>query len=122
MPPRRIFPIMAKLTSLEDLGDLLSESDKKAVASQTPAVATRGGYDGKPQKLGVRLDSKRRRGKTVTLVTGFQAKPGELEELAARMKRSCGAGGTVLDNAIEIQGDHRDAIVAMLKKLGYLIR
>jgi predicted translation initiation factor SUI1 len=113
---------MAKLTSLEDLGGLLSESEKKAIEERTSATESRKGYDGKPQKLDVRLDSKRRRGKTVTLISGFQSTPGELEELAAKMKRSCGAGGGVLDNAIEIQGDHRTAVIALLKKLGYQIR
>jgi translation initiation factor 1 len=110
---------MAKLTSLEDLGGLLSESEKKTLEGRPPATEARKGYDGRPQKLDVRLDSKRRRGKTVTLITGFQATPEELEKLAAMMKRSCGAGGAVLDNAIEIQGDHRSAVIAMLKKLGY---
>jgi predicted translation initiation factor SUI1 len=112
---------MAKLTSLEDLGGLLSDSEKNALKEQKPAES-RKGYDGKLQKLDVRLDSKRRRGKTVTLISGFQSTPDELEELAAKMKRSCGAGGTVLDNAIEIQGDHRTTAIEMLRKLGYQIK
>ncbi|MBS1912229.1 MAG: translation initiation factor [Bacteroidetes bacterium] len=113
---------MAKLTSLDDLGSLLSESEKKALKEQAPTAAPRKGYDGRPQKLDVRLDSKHRRGKTVTLVSGFQSTPDELEEIAGKLKRLCGAGGTVLDNAIAIQGDHRTAIIAMLKKLGYQIK
>jgi translation initiation factor 1 len=42
-----------------------------------------------------------------------------LEELAGRLKRLCGAGGAVRDGAIEIQGEHRDRLVAELVKLGY---
>lgn len=113
---------MAKLTSLEDLGGLLSESEKKALEERTAGAASRKGYDGRPQKLDVRLDSKRRRGKSVTLISGFQSTPDELEEIAAKIKRSCGAGGGVLDNAIEIQGDHRATVIEMLKKLGYQIK
>ncbi|HVZ40109.1 MAG TPA: translation initiation factor [Candidatus Kapabacteria bacterium] len=112
---------MAKLTSLEDLGRLLSESERTMLEGQARSAESRKGYDGRPQKLEVRLDSKRRRGKTVTLVSGFQSTPDELEEIAMKIKRSCGAGGTVLDNAIVIQGDHRTAIIEMLKKLGYQI-
>src|SRR5690349_21368462 len=113
---------MAKLTSLEDLANLLSDSEKKTLHEQPSATGPRKGYDGKPQKLDVRLDSKRRRGKTVTLITGFQSTPGELEEIATKLKRSCGTGGSVLDNAIEIQGDHRAVAVEMLKKLGYRVK
>jgi translation initiation factor 1 len=42
-----------------------------------------------------------------------------LEELATRLKKTCGAGGAVKDGTIEIQGDHRDRLVAELCKLGY---
>jgi len=112
---------MAKLTSLEDLGGLLSDDQKKSLDTGRPEEKTKKGYDGKPQKLKVSLDSKRRRGKVVTLVTGFQATPSELEEIAAMLKRSCGAGGQVLDNAIEIQGDHRRSVVAFLEKKGYRV-
>jgi translation initiation factor 1 len=43
----------------------------------------------------------------------------ELEALATRLKKLCGAGGAVKDGAIEIQGDHRDRLVQELIKLGY---
>jgi translation initiation factor 1 len=111
---------MAKLTSLDDLGDLLSDSERKELGESRPATEGAKGYDGRPVKLDVRLDSKRRRGKTVTLISGFQATPQELEKIAGSLKKACGAGGSVLDNAIEIQGDHRAAAAAMLKKLGYI--
>lgn len=112
---------MAKLTSLEDLGGLLSDDQKKALGAERPADTTKKGYDGKPQKLKVSLDSKRRRGKVVTLITGFQGTPSELEEIAVTLKRACGAGGQVLDNVIEIQGDHREAVVGMLVRRGYRV-
>jgi translation initiation factor 1 len=64
-------------------------------------------------------ETKGRAGKGVTLITGLPLSPAELETLAGELKKRCGSGGTVRGGAIEIQGDHRDALVAMLIKLGW---
>jgi translation initiation factor 1 len=66
----------------------------------------------------VSRETKGRKGKGVTLVTGLPLDPEKLERLASELKRQCGAGGSVKDGVIEIQGEHRDAIVATLKKQG----
>ena len=63
--------------------------------------------------------TKGRKGKGVTVVTGLPLGHEELAELARTLKARCGAGGAVKDGAIEIQGDHRDTLVAELGKLGY---
>jgi translation initiation factor 1 len=60
-----------------------------------------------------------RAGKGVSVIHGLPLGPTELEELATRLKRLCGAGGAVKEGVIEIQGDHRDRVVAELQKLGY---
>jgi translation initiation factor 1 len=60
-----------------------------------------------------------RGGKGVTVVSGLTLDAAQLEELAARMKRLCGAGGAVKDGRIEIQGEHRDRLVAELCRLGF---
>jgi len=60
-----------------------------------------------------------RKGKGVSVITGLPLNDADLEALATRLKSSCGAGGAVKDGKIEIQGDHRDRLVAELKKLGY---
>lgn len=60
-----------------------------------------------------------RGGKGVSVITGLPLKDAELEALATQLKKSCGAGGAVKDGRIEIQGDHRDRLVAELTKLGY---
>ena len=60
-----------------------------------------------------------RGGKGVTVITGLPLNAMELEELAGKLKRSCGAGGAVRGDRIEIQGEHRDRLVAELVKLGY---
>jgi translation initiation factor 1 len=60
-----------------------------------------------------------RRGKTVTLVSGLEGGTPVLEPLARTLKALCGAGGTVKDGAIEIQGDHVDAVLSCLAGQGY---
>jgi len=60
-----------------------------------------------------------RGGKAVSVIRGLPLERTALEELATRLKRLCGAGGAVREGAIEIQGEHRDRLVAELGKLGY---
>ncbi|HEV2230376.1 MAG TPA: stress response translation initiation inhibitor YciH [Steroidobacteraceae bacterium] len=60
-----------------------------------------------------------RGGKAVSVIRGLPLDREALEELAARLKRLCGAGGAVKDGAIEIQGEHRDRLAAELARLGY---
>lgn len=60
-----------------------------------------------------------RKGKGVTVVTGLGLAVSDLETLAGELKKRCGSGGTVTNDRIEIQGDHRDAIVAELVKRGF---
>ena len=60
-----------------------------------------------------------RGGKGVTVVSGLTLNAAQLEELATRFKRLCGAGGGVKDGRIEIQGEHRDRLVAELCRLGF---
>ena len=67
-------------------------------------------------------ETKGRKGKGVTVVTGVPLKGAALDELGSRLKRLCGSGGTVKDGVIEIQGDHRDALVAELAKQGWTVK
>lgn len=72
-----------------------------------------------PPKVRVGREVAGRGGKGVTVITGLPLSTADLEALGASLKRSCGAGGAVRDGVIEIQGDHRDKLVAELQKLGY---
>jgi translation initiation factor 1 len=63
-----------------------------------------------------------RAGKAVTLITGLPLAEAELATLASELKRRCGSGGTVKDGVIEIQGEHRDALVAELVRRGFAAR
>lgn len=67
-------------------------------------------------------ETKGRKGKGVTVVTGVPLAGSDLGELATRLKKRCGSGGTVHEGVIEIQGDHRDTLVTELGKLGYTVR
>lgn len=66
--------------------------------------------------------TKGRKGKGVTVVTGVPVAAAELEKLARELKKKCGSGGTVRDGVIEIQGEHRDALVEELGRRGYTVK
>ena len=74
------------------------------------------------QDLRVSLDKKNRKGKKVTLVTGFTGLTRDLEALGKLVKTKCGVGGNVKDREILIQGDLRDKVVQILEKEGYRVK
>jgi translation initiation factor 1 len=88
------------------------QPQQKETKSQGPPSA-------KNQLARIWRDSKRRAGKTVTVVGNLNHDPATLERLCKELKNRCGAGGTVKEKEIEIQGDHRDRVAAYLQSLGY---
>lgn len=72
-----------------------------------------------PPKIRVAREVAGRGGKGVTVITGLPLAADALEALAKDLKRACGAGGAAREGRIEIQGEHRDRLVAELVKLGY---
>ncbi len=70
-------------------------------------------------RVRVSRETKGRKGKGVSLITGLPLGEDELKALAKELKQRCGTGGTVKDGVIEIQGDHRDTLVEELMKRGY---
>lgn len=74
-----------------------------------------------PQEQTARIqrEKKGRGGKQVTVIRELQLGDDDLNELAKKLKKTCGSGGTIKEGAIEIQGDHRAKIAEALQKLGY---
>ena len=70
----------------------------------------------------VRRETQGRGGKTVTVICGLSRTKDRVLEMARDLKRTCGAGGSVKLDRIEIQGDHRDAVVRMLRERGYKVK
>ncbi len=71
------------------------------------------------QKLKVRLDTKHRAGKAVTLVEGFVGATSDKEDLGKKLKTFCGTGGSVKEGEIIVQGDNRVKVLQWLLKNGY---
>src|SRR5579862_2362562 len=80
-------------------------------STSVPAAAT--------ARVRVSREVSGRGGKGVSVISGLPLGAEELEALATRLKKLCGAGGAVKDGTIEIQGEHRDRLVAELQKLGF---
>lgn len=73
----------------------------------------------KQQKLRVKLETKHRGGKAVTLITGFVGTEDDLQTLGKSLKNFCGTGGSAKEGEIIIQGDQRDKVLQWLQKSGY---
>jgi len=73
------------------------------------------------QKLVVRLETKHRAGKTVTLVEGFVGKQEDADELSKKLKNYCGSGGSAKDGEILVQGDHKEKVWNWLIKNGFTL-
>lgn len=70
----------------------------------------------------IRREVSGRKGKGVTTISGVPLPSSELKALAKKLKQQCGTGGALKDDIIEIQGDHRDKIKALLEKQGFKVK
>lgn len=70
----------------------------------------------------IRRETKGRKGKGVTTISGLPLAADEIKKLCSALKKTCGTGGAVKDNVIEIQGDNRDKIKVVLEKRGYTVK
>jgi len=90
--------------------DFKFEAEENASAETLPPAQ---------QKLKIKLETKHRGGKAVTLVHGFVGTEDDLETLGKNLKNFCGTGGSVKDGEIIIQGDQRDKVLQWLLKNNY---
>jgi translation initiation factor 1 len=98
-------------------GVVIHENQPRFAGVTRPATAQPGATG--PARVRVGREVSGRGGKGVSVISGLPLAAAALEDLAARLKKLCGAGGAVRDGVIEIQGDHRDRLVGELCKLGY---
>ncbi len=87
----------------------------------TEKALTRALPDLPPQQQNIRIQATRsgRKGKTVTVITGLQHNKETLAKLLKTLKAQCGSGGTIKEDALEIQGEHKQKLLDILTKLGY---
>jgi len=74
---------------------------------------------GKPSAIRVSRATQGRGGKAVSVISGLPLGAAQLEQLAKELKQRCGSGGRVVEGQIEIQGEHRDTLVAELQRRGF---
>ncbi len=105
-----------KLNSLSDLSRLLPETERPSNVSSDER------HDGKGRPVRISLDTKGRKGKSVTIVSCLQHNPTTMKDIARILKEHCGTGGTVKDGDIELQGDQRTRAAAKLADMNYVVK
>jgi translation initiation factor 1 len=86
------------------------KEEKKSTVTPTDGVAK------------VRRETKGRKGKGVITISGLGLNAKALKDLASKLKKNCGCGGSVVDETIEIQGDNREKIKGFLEKSGFKVK
>ncbi len=110
---------MSKKTSSRPDG--LAYSTNKDFFNDCPKEEATETLPKEKQRLKVTLDAKQRAGKIVTLIDGFQGTEDDMEALGKQLKTKCGAGGSIKDGYIIIQGDYKVKVLTWLKEWGYVL-
>ena len=104
-----------QLNSLKSSGTLPEGEDTVENVETQPS-------DVKLPTLSVILDKKGRKGKTATIIEGFDPDDPHLEEIASNLKRKLATGGSIRNGEILIQGDRKNEVTSILKSLGYKLK
>ncbi|HHX83489.1 MAG TPA: stress response translation initiation inhibitor YciH [Pseudomonadaceae bacterium] len=118
----RLCPECGQATSACRCRKAASASKSTSKSAGKTGGATAGARPAGDGIVRVSRETKGRKGKGVTLVTGLQLPEAELKQLGSALKQLCGTGGTVKDGVIEIQGDQRDRLVAWLEQQGHKVK
>ena len=97
-------------------------SEQGDLRKQTQASSNVTSLPPQQQTIYLHRESSGRGGKAVTLVKKLVLSEDDLKALAKKLKNECGTGGTIKDGVIEIQGEHREKIAAVLQELGYKVK
>lgn len=103
-------------------GGLVYSTGKETMASLLEGLSLRDEEETLPkedQELRVRIERKGRKGKTVTLISGFVGQTADLEELGKELKAKCGIGGSVKEGEVILQEELVERVVALLREMGY---
>lgn len=103
-------------------GGLVYSTGKETMASLLEGLSLRDEEETLPkedQELRVRIERKGRKGKTVTLITGFVGQTADLEELGKELKAKCGIGGSVKEGEVILQGEVVERVASLLREMGY---
>lgn len=111
-----------RLTDFADLRQILPEAVQQEIRKMELQDVKQRGHDGKGKTIHISLDSNGRKGKIVTVITGFQHNPQTMQEIARILKEYCGAGGTVKGMSIEVQGNQKVRIAQKLRDLNYRVK
>jgi translation initiation factor 1 len=115
---------------MTDRGRLVYSTDDPDAAKRArkdkrarPPTARHGAPDGiKGDTVYVERTKSGRKGKTVTLIINLPGDDASKKKLLKTLKGQCGAGGTMKEGVLEIQGDHRDKLLATLKDMGHAVK
>ena len=114
MPPNNSKPVYS--CTAGRLCSTCGKSKQQCVCKEQTAPRTGDGI------VRIQRETKGRKGKGVTLISGVPLADDELKKLAKTLKQKCGTGGTIKDGIIEIQGDHRDLLLEELQKKGWAVK
>ena len=103
----------------------MKKSSRLVYSTETGRIKPQADQDEPPQGDGIlriRRETKGRNGGTVTSISGFDSRHGDIKALAKSLKQRCGTGGTSKPGVIEIQGDHREKIKAALEAMDFAVK
>lgn len=102
-----------------DQGRICPSCNQAKTSCRCKAAAVQDKGDG---IIRIRRETKGRKGAGVTIIDGLVLEASEMKKLVKKIKQNCSSGGAIKDGSVEIQGEHRESIKALLEKSGYTVK